>query len=155
MSIHTVSKHLDIRRETVKNIDKAFLLSTLPALEPKTLTNLVHIGVDEVARAKGHDYMTVAYDLVSGQLIWFDHGWTSNVLINFYEQLSPKTRDGIQAHMCHVSDVHVSIKKGTAMDAFVSMVTYQSLRCEFLAFFGGRLSHTAYQTSDCDLKCMQ
>ncbi|MBF4332533.1 ISL3 family transposase, partial [Vibrio anguillarum] len=43
MSIHAVSKHLDIRWETVKNIDKAFLLSTLPALEPKNLTNLVHI----------------------------------------------------------------------------------------------------------------
>ncbi|MDE1311293.1 ISL3-like element ISVa7 family transposase [Vibrio aestuarianus subsp. cardii] len=97
MSIHAVSKHLDIRWETVKNIDKAFLLSTLPALEPKKLTNLVHIGVDEVARAKGHDYMTVVYDLVSGQLIWVDHGRTSNVLINFFEQLSPQTRDGIQA----------------------------------------------------------
>ncbi|MEZ8264763.1 helix-turn-helix domain-containing protein, partial [Vibrio sp. 10N.237.312.C02] len=48
MSIHALSKHLDIRWETVKNIDKAFLLSTLPALEPKKLTNLVHIGVDEV-----------------------------------------------------------------------------------------------------------
>lgn len=97
MSIHAVSKHLDIRWETVKNIDKAFLLSNLPALEPKKLTNLVHIGVDEVARAKGHDYMTVVYDLVSGQLIWVDHGRTSNVLINFFEQLSPQTRDGIQA----------------------------------------------------------
>ncbi|MFA0464010.1 transposase, partial [Vibrio sp. 10N.261.45.F1] len=49
------------------------------------------------ARAKGHDYMTVVYDLVSGQLIWVDHGRTSNVLINFFEQLSPQTRDGIQA----------------------------------------------------------
>ncbi len=68
ISIHAVSKRLDIRWETVKNIDKAFLLSTLPALEPKKLTNLVYIDVDEVARAKGHDYMTVVYDLVSGYL---------------------------------------------------------------------------------------
>jgi len=89
VSIHDVSKHLGTRWETVKNIDKAFLLSTLPALDPKKLTNLVHIGVDEVARAKGHDYMTVVYDLISGQLIWVDHGRTSNVLIHFFEQLSP------------------------------------------------------------------
>lgn len=52
MSIHAVSKHLGIRWETVKNIDKAFLVSTLPALEPEKITSLVHIGVDEVARAK-------------------------------------------------------------------------------------------------------
>ncbi len=41
--------------------------------------------------------MTVVYDLVSGQLIWVDHGRTSNVLINFFEQLSQQTRDGIRA----------------------------------------------------------
>ena len=61
------------------------------------MTNLVHISVNEVARAKGHDYMTVVYDLVSGQLIWVGHGRTSNVLINFFEPLSPQTRGGIQA----------------------------------------------------------
>lgn len=26
---------------------------------------------------------------------WIEHGRTSNVLINFFEQLSPQTRDGI------------------------------------------------------------
>lgn len=88
MSIHVVSKHLDIRWETVTKIDKVFLFSTLAALELKKLTNLIHIGVDDV---------TVVYDLVSGQLIRFAHGRTSNVLINFFEQLSPQTRESIQA----------------------------------------------------------
>ncbi|MFB1075643.1 ISL3 family transposase [Vibrio diabolicus] len=97
MSIQAVSKHLGIRWETVKKIDKTVLLSTLPALTPSELKNLVHIGVDEVARAKGHDYMTVVYDLISGHLIWVDHGRTANVLIHFLEQLSPKTKEGIQA----------------------------------------------------------
>ena len=69
MSIQAVSRHLSLRWETVKNIDKDYLLETLPALDPSQLTNLAYIGVDEVARAKGHDYMTVVYDMVSGQLI--------------------------------------------------------------------------------------
>ncbi|EDK28929.1 hypothetical protein VSWAT3_24509 [Vibrionales bacterium SWAT-3] len=38
MSIHAVSKHLDIRWETVKNIDKASLSTLL--LRAKKLTNL-------------------------------------------------------------------------------------------------------------------
>jgi transposase len=52
MSIQAVSLHLDMRWETIKNMD------------PGLLSGLKSIGVDEVARAKGHDYMTVIYDMV-------------------------------------------------------------------------------------------
>lgn len=97
MSIHAVSQHLGIRWETVKNIDREYLRENLPALEPEKLKNLIHIGVDEVARAKRHDYMTVVYDLVSGHLIWVEHGRRAEVLIAFFEQLSVKTREGIKA----------------------------------------------------------
>lgn len=97
MSIHAVSQHLGIRWETVKNIDRAYLRSSLPALDPEKLNNLVHIGVDEVARAKRHDYMTVVYDLVSGHLIWVEHGRKAEVLISFFEQLSEETKSGIKA----------------------------------------------------------
>ncbi len=97
MSIHAVSQHLGIRWETVKNIDREYLRSSLPALDPEKLNNLVHIGVDEVARAKRHDYMTVVYDLVSGHLIWVEHGRKAEVLISFFEQLSEETKSGIKA----------------------------------------------------------
>ncbi len=55
MSIKTVSKHLDLRWESVKNIDRFWLKTHLPNLEPEQLKDLTYIGVDEVARAKGHD----------------------------------------------------------------------------------------------------
>ena len=69
MSISTVSRHLKLRWETVKNMDKFHLEKTLPALNPEKLIDLKYLGVDEVARAKGHDYMTVIYDMESGHLI--------------------------------------------------------------------------------------
>ncbi len=97
MSIQTVSKHLKIRWETVKNIDKDILAQSLPALDPTQLKDLTLIGVDEVARAKGHDYMTVVYDMVSGQLIWVEHGRTADVLITFLNQLPEQTANGIKA----------------------------------------------------------
>jgi len=43
-------------------------------LEPEKLTHLKYIGVDEVARAKGYDYMTVIYDMVEGHLIGVETG---------------------------------------------------------------------------------
>lgn len=78
LSIQVVLRHLNLRRETTKNIDKANLHQTLPALEPEKFSDLKYIGVDEVVRAKGHDYMTVAYDMCKGHLIWVETGQTAN-----------------------------------------------------------------------------
>ena len=97
MSIQAVSRHLKIRWETVKNIDKAYLLETLPALDPTQLTGLKYIGVDEVARAKGHDYMSVVYNMENGQLIWVEKGRTAEVFSSFLKQLPEATAAHIEA----------------------------------------------------------
>ena len=97
MSIQAVSRHLGVRWETVKNMDRYVLESTLPALDPSQLTGLTMIGVDEVARAKGHDYMTVIYDMVEGHLIGVETGRTAEVFAGFLKRLPPETAMGIEA----------------------------------------------------------
>ncbi len=97
MSIQAVSRHLGVRWETVKNIDKAYLEETLPALDPTQLTGLKYPGVDEVARAKGHDYMTVIYDTVEGHLIGVETGRTADVFSGFLKQLPAQTTEKIEA----------------------------------------------------------
>lgn len=96
-TIEAISRHLGIRWETVKNIDKQVLAQSLPAQDVSKISHLKYIGVDEVARAKGHDYMTVVYNMESGQLIWVEHGRTAQVLMTFLEGLSRDTALGIQA----------------------------------------------------------
>jgi len=97
MTISAVSKHFNLRWETVKNMDKQHLQETLPALNPAELFNLKYLGVDEVARAKGHDYMTVVYNLESGQLIWVHEGRTAEIFSMFLKQLQNPTKEGILA----------------------------------------------------------
>jgi transposase len=97
MSIQAVSRHLRLRWETVKNIDKAYLEETLPALDPTQLTGLKYLGVDEVARAKGQDYMTVIYDMVEGHLIGVETGRTADVFSGFLKQLPSETAAKIEA----------------------------------------------------------
>ena len=97
MSIQAVSRHLGVRWETVKNMDRFHLELTLPALDPSQLKNLQYIGVDEVARAKGHDYMTVVYDMVEGHLIWVGTGRTADVFSSFLKALPAETAAGIEA----------------------------------------------------------
>src|SRR3990167_5638250 len=109
MTISGVAKHFGLRWETVKNIDKAYLEDTLPSLIPEELTNLKYLGVDEVARAKGHDYMTLVYDLVSGQLIWVQAGRTAEVFSQFLKKLLEPTKQGILAVAI---DMGLSYQKG-------------------------------------------
>ena len=97
MSISTVSRHLNWRWETVKNMDKFYLESTLPALDPSQLYDLKYLGVDEVARAKGHDYMTVIYDMVSGHLIGVETGRTADAFAGFLKRLPKQTAENIEA----------------------------------------------------------
>ena len=97
MSIQAVSRHLGVRWETVKNIDRAYLEETLPALDPAQLTGLKYLGVDEVARAKGHDYMTVIYDMVEGHLIGVETGRTADIFSGFLKQLPTETAAKIEA----------------------------------------------------------
>jgi len=77
--ISVITRHYGLRWETIKNIDKASQHRPLPPSEPSKPRGLKRIGFDEVAKAKGHDYMTVVYDMDNGQLIWVEHGRTHRV----------------------------------------------------------------------------
>ena len=66
MTLSAVARYTGLSWDTVKNLDKRYLAKQLPQLRPESLEGLRLIGVDEVARAKGHDYFTLVYDMVSG-----------------------------------------------------------------------------------------
>lgn len=95
MTISAVAKHLGLRWETVKNMDKEYLQETLPNLDPSQLADIKYLGVDEVARAKGHDYMTVVYNLDTGQLIWVHEGRNAETFSKFLKLLNETTKKGI------------------------------------------------------------
>ncbi|MDX8409639.1 MAG: ISL3 family transposase [Mariprofundales bacterium] len=96
MPISAVSLYVGLRWNTVKNIDKAWIKKTLPMKSPSDLEGLEYLGVDEVARAKGHDYVTVVYDLGSGDLLWVHEGRTAAVLGEFLSDLEEETANGIK-----------------------------------------------------------
>lgn len=74
LPINAVADYTGLAWRTVKRMDQRALQQELPALDPGALTGLRHLGVDEVARAKGHDYLTIVYDLDSGDLIRVTEG---------------------------------------------------------------------------------
>jgi transposase len=97
LPISAVARWTGLAWRTVKEMDRSHLQETLPALKPRDLTGLKFLGVDEVARAKGHDYVTVVYDLHSGGLLYVGDGKAADSLGDFLAELSAETAAGIEA----------------------------------------------------------
>ena len=118
---------------TVKAMDRDHLQATLPALHPRDIAGVRHLGVDEVARAKGHDDVTVVYDLDTGDLLWVGEGKSADSFGVFLAALSQETAAGIQAvamdmGLAFQSAVHAHLPEATLVfDRFHVMKLYSDM----------------------------
>lgn len=91
-------------------------------LKAKRRRVIPHLGVDEKAIAKGLRYMTLVCDLDCGtvEFIAFDRKTTS--LDEFYQSLSSKQLEGIQAVAMDMWDAYISSTKQHVPDAASKIV---------------------------------
>jgi len=59
-------------------------------LPPDLLEDLEFIGVDETSYKRGHRYLTVVTNLVTGRVVWIGKGKTAATLGEFFETLGPE-----------------------------------------------------------------
>ena len=59
-----------------------------------------HIGIDEIARRKGHKYLTNVYDLKTRKLIWSGEGRSEKTLRQFFEYIKPEGAKRLQGICC-------------------------------------------------------
>ncbi|MBK7815948.1 MAG: transposase [Rhodocyclaceae bacterium] len=101
MPIDAVARHTGLSWHSVKALDAAFLAETVVPPRPELLADIRYLGVDEVARAKGHDYLTLVYDLTPGEhcgrILWVKEGRDAATLLAFLEALSQECAAGIKA----------------------------------------------------------
>ena len=133
MSISAVARMTGLAWRTVKAMDRDHLQATLPALHPRDIAGVRHLGVDEVARAKGHDDVTVVYDLDTGDLLWVGEGKSADSFGVFLAALSQETAAGIQAvamdmGLAFQSAVHAHLPEATLVfDRFHVMKLYSDM----------------------------
>lgn len=97
MPIDAVARYSGLAWRTVKKMDQCCLSAELPDLDPTQIGPVRYLGVDEVARAKGQDYVTVIYDLDRGHLLGVVVGRKKAGLVGFLNQLPSATREAIEA----------------------------------------------------------
>jgi transposase len=84
MTIKDVARHLGVSWDTIKDIQKQDLQCHFS--KPK-LRKLRQIAIDEIAVAKGHRYVTVVLDLVSGAVVFVGDGKDADALKPFWKRL--------------------------------------------------------------------
>jgi transposase len=84
MTIQDVAQHLGVSWDTIKEIQKSYLQRHFG--KPK-LHKLKQIAIDEIAIGKGHRYLTVVLDLVSGAVVFVGEGKDAAALEPFWRRL--------------------------------------------------------------------
>jgi transposase len=105
MTVSDVAKHLDLDPKTVKAIDKSFLEGEHGQTDLKDLRIL---AIDEIAVKKGHYYMTVVLDYVTGRVVWMGEGHDKETLDRFFDLMSPQQKAAIQAVTVDMWDPYIN-----------------------------------------------
>jgi transposase len=84
MTIDDVARHLDVSWDIIKDIQSRSLQKRFG--KPK-LKNLKQIAIDEIAIGRGHRYVTVVLDLLSGAVVFVGDGKGVDSLTLFWRRL--------------------------------------------------------------------
>ncbi len=102
-TIQDVAHHLGVSWDTVKEIQKEYLIKHFS--KPK-LTNLAHIAVDEISIGKRHKYITLVLDLKSGAVVFIGDGKGADSLKPFWNKLK-RSKAAITAVAIDMSPAYI------------------------------------------------
>jgi transposase len=103
MTIQDVAEHLDVGWDTIKDIQARSLQRRFG--NPK-LKNLKQIAIDEISIGKGHRYLTVVLNLLSGAVVFVGNGKGVEALQPFWRRLR-RARAKIQAVATDMSKAYI------------------------------------------------
>jgi transposase len=107
MSVLAVARLLGVSWFLICSILKSYLEGRYPK---KDLKNLRHIAIDEISVGKGHNYLTIVYDLDAKEPVFVGDGKAESALEPFWKKLGPVQAKKIEC---------VSIDMGAAFQAAV------------------------------------
>jgi transposase len=103
MTIQAVAQHLRVSWDTIKDLQARSLQKRFG--KPK-LHKLRQIAIDEIALGKGHRYLTVVLDLLSGAIVFVGDGKGGAALEPFWARLG-RARHKIQAVAIDLSQAYL------------------------------------------------
>lgn len=86
-------------------------------LAHQDLSNLTHIGIDEISREKGQVYLTNVYDLNTSKLVWSGEKRTKATITNFFTSLGPNKTDKLKGVCCDMWEPYIKVIQAKAPKA--------------------------------------
>lgn len=105
LPITQVAEHLGLDPKTVKAVDQEFLEQDFGKTDYRGLRIL---AIDEIAIKKGHQYMTVVMDYVSGRVVWTGLGHDKETLDRFFAGMTEEDKAGIEAVAMDMWDAYIN-----------------------------------------------
>jgi transposase len=104
MTVKEVSQHLGLAWKTVKNIDKLFLERQYgqPNFE-----GLKILAIDEISIRRGHRYLTIVLDYLTGRVVWIGKHRKARTLSRFFNQMTPEQRKALEAIVMDMWDPYI------------------------------------------------
>jgi len=104
MTIRDVAEHLQVGWDLVKDIQKRSLGRKFRRIK---LKHLRRIAIDEISIGRGHRYLTVVLDLLSGAVVFVGEGKGADALKPFWKRLK-RSRAKIEAVAMDMSPAYIS-----------------------------------------------
>ena len=146
MTILDIARHLGVSWDVVKGIQKRYL--TRHYSHPR-LKDLKQIAIDEISIGKGHQYLTVVLDLISGAIVFVGEGKGSDALKPFWKRLKISGAE-IEAVAIDMSPAYISAVTENLPEAVIVFDRFHIVK-----LFNDRLSdlrRRLYQTASSALE---
>jgi transposase len=104
MTIQDVAKHLSVSWDVIKEMQKRDLTRRFSKPD---LKDLQMIAIDEISIRKGHRYLTIVLDMISGAVIFVGNGKGSDALDPFWKKVK-RAKAKIEAVAMDMSPAYIS-----------------------------------------------
>ena len=104
MTIQDVARHLSISWDVIKEMQKRDLTRRF---SKPCLKDLQMIAIDEISVRKGHRYLTIVLDMISGSVIFVGNGKGSDALDPFWKKVK-RAKAKIEAVAMDMSPAYIS-----------------------------------------------
>jgi len=97
-------------------------------LENRDLSSITHIGIDEISRKKGHQYLTNVYDLKTKSLLWSGEGRDAETLRQFFNFLGEERASQLQGICCDIWRPYIKVIEEKAPNAVLVFDKFHIVR---------------------------
>jgi transposase len=109
-------------------VDSAVDFVVKYGLENRDLSSITHIGIDEISRKKGHQYLTNVYDLKTKSLLWSGEGRDAETLRQFFNFLGEERASQLQGICCDIWRPYIKVIEEKAPNAVLVFDKFHIVR---------------------------